>query len=510
MKYSSFDTVLGRIDQIVNITLSLPELIQKLTQLIDYLGGVNGSNYSTYIKENSITAPNSRENNLEQLRHEIQSAFRASSEYAVSQQVQIPHEMVNEWAHSICQATQSTLAIGSVISLLDGFLTRKKIDLELNQTRKLIREQSEEIKDILQEGFTVVHQDLERLNSHFHWGFGELIWRLDQQTEQTKDLIDILTNPLEIQVKELRERGIECYNYGWYPEALEFLHEAMNKSRIDYIVAHYLGNIYLYEYGNYEQALSFFSKAARFSQPKSSKHYVYALMSQGYAYYLRNDEGDIVKGIECLSLAMDRLPGHLEARYQYAVLCAAAKRYEEAVESISYILHADPFYMVKILAEPEFSPISEEITQLVNKQNIEYRRKFVSEFEQHKVNLDKIQNAAGYTIGSGYMQKPEQYTHASIRLEINNTSHSGPVQIAGRTEAVDHYLRQIEQLLILYENEELISSYLALNEIVNLPLPKQVTKTYKIKQVLMWGQMSVTGKTGKTTAHIWSIGGDAI
>ena len=528
MSEFSFDTILGRIDQLVNISINLPTLAKQISSFLKHIDEDKAASYEHLLKTSSIVNPPARQEIIQKLKSDMRSAFHTTAEFAVLQQDPFPHSLAPKWFAAVGQVTQSALAITTAVSLIDGYLTRGTIRKEAEKTREVIQHEAEETRQVLVTVFSIIHQDLERLDSRFHWGFEELAWRLDQQTQQTKDLIDILTRPLETQVRELRERGIECYNYGWYPEALSFLQEAMKKARIDYIVAQYLGNIYLYEKEEYNHAIDYFERAARYSRPKSPKHYVHALMSQAFSYYLRNQQQDLELAKSCLACAIDMLPGHLEARFEYAKVCALTGDIDECAEAIDYILHADPLYVVKILAEPDFSGVKQSVSDIINKHHANYRKAFAEEFEKHEQAISEIHR--GLTIE--VRPRPDCPPLGNFKdnkvlsLELADTVHSPGYFTARRVtsakdkrivtyrhpydedQLIQEYLQKIYKLASLYTEKNFLSSYFALKEIKEIPLPLRESGRLSVRFSGYWGGGVVTDN--QADFKYWTIGAEKI
>lgn len=266
-----------------------------------------------------------------------------------------------------------SFAVSSAISIVDGYLTRKALRKGFEHVVDTLDQGFSRVENKLESGFAGLVESLDtgfkQIDSKFSWGFGEILWRMDQQSEVNQQIRDLLLRPLDIQSRELRDRGIRSYNFGWFDEALKDLHEAMDKSRVDYVVAQYIGNIYLYK-KQYVKSIEYYGLAARYSEPYQNKaaNYVMALMYQGLAYYL-SDSGDHVNNcrcaVKCLKEAIKSSPDNLELYYQLAQYAVAGGDRESALDSLNYVVRQDPKYVLKILSEPDFSSIQQDIEQLL-------------------------------------------------------------------------------------------------------------------------------------------------
>ena len=293
------------------------------------------------------------------------------------------------------------LAISSAVTLVDGYLTRRTLRKGFSEvTRELVA-----IQDVLDSGFDGLQETMknglgevtqtlqggfDRLDARFSWGFSELIWRLDQQTELAVQARDILLRPLDVQARELRARGIRNYDNGWYPEALEDLLDAMKKSRVDFIVAHYIGLIYLINERNYDQAAHYFGLAARYSKPYHKPAYIAALMYKALTHYL-SDSGALAdrcaEAVSCVREAIAVAPEEMEFHYQLAQYLVLAEDREAAAEELEWVIRRDPAYLVKILAEADFEGLQPEIERVVLKFQEELSKSFVSLFSRVRAAL---------------------------------------------------------------------------------------------------------------------------
>ncbi len=207
----------------------------------------------------------------------------------------------------------------------------------------------------------------QRISAEFSWGLSELLWRADQQNETVAEIRDVLTRPLDIQSKELRARAIRSYDNGWMDEALADFRDAMQKSRVDYVVAHYLGNIYLRR-EDYDAAADWFGKSARWSRPEEPRHAAVALMHQALAYSLRqsgNDTDNCREAIACLDEALSLDPTNIEALFQRAQFLARIGDPDQAITSLEEVLDHDGRYLVRILMERDFQDMGKQIADHV-------------------------------------------------------------------------------------------------------------------------------------------------
>src|SRR5262249_37412102 len=75
---------------------------------------------------------------------------------------------------------------------------------------------------------------LSRIGSILEWGFNEISWQLQQQTEVLLDIDKTLKTPSETQANEYRRMADELQKRGVLDEAKEFYQKALSQNRLDY------------------------------------------------------------------------------------------------------------------------------------------------------------------------------------------------------------------------------------------------------------------------------------
>jgi len=211
------------------------------------------------------------------------------------------------------------LAVTTAVTMFDDYLERRIHQQGYEKLSGAMDRGLAGIRDTLGDGLHLLDRTIEngfqRLSAEFSWGLADLLWRADQQNQAVAEIRDLLTRPLDTQSKELRARAIRSYDNNWMDEALDDFLDAMKKSRVDYVIAHYLGNIYLRK-EDYRAASEWFAKSARWSRPEEPRHAAVALMHQALAVSLLGTGGE-AEGqpdpIACLDDALDLNPTNSEA-----------------------------------------------------------------------------------------------------------------------------------------------------------------------------------------------------
>ena len=94
----------------------------------------------------------------------------------------------------------------------------------------------ESIKDDIEKGITILEElnsSLASIGSVLEWGFGEIAWRQEQQTDILRGIDATLRTPGETRANELRLQAEELRHRGLYPESEELL---LNKIPLVYAV----------------------------------------------------------------------------------------------------------------------------------------------------------------------------------------------------------------------------------------------------------------------------------
>ncbi len=258
------------------------------------------------------------------------------------------------------------LTLNTHLSRLDKTVDKglKRLDRTLDRG---LAELSFTLGTGLQQLNRTIEAGFQHLSAEFSWGLSELLWRADQQNEMVAQIRDALIKPLENQSRELRERAIYSYDNGWMDEALADFLDAVEKSRIDYVVAHYLGNVYLRR-DEFNTAADWFSKSAKWSRPKEPRHAAVALMHQALAYMLRTtteDTDNCRQAIACLDEALALDPTNFEAAFQRAQYLARIGEHRQALLALEEVIDRDGRYLVRVLMESDFQNMGEQIADLV-------------------------------------------------------------------------------------------------------------------------------------------------
>lgn len=116
------------------------------------------------------------------------------------------------------------------------------------------------LTEFQERGFNQLSSDLSEVSSILEWGFEELSWRLEQQTEVLRNIDHTLRTPSETKANEWRIHAEELRRRGVLEEAEEFFLKALNEYRLDYRIYVGLAETYL-QINKFDKAKSFLEKS---------------------------------------------------------------------------------------------------------------------------------------------------------------------------------------------------------------------------------------------------------
>ncbi|CAN1209576.1 hypothetical protein TUMEXPCC7403_05090 [Tumidithrix helvetica PCC 7403] len=429
-------------DQSANLIERIPNLINEFNDFKNISQKWDQGAPQKLMNDNFSDRAISKQNYLSQSLHRTASYVQENGIPLANQQTQfrLPFNVLSGGIDPFC-----SLLLTTGVQLIDGYFTRKTIDSGFSK----VSSQLDTINLSIENISVTLEKGLNTLSMQFSWGISELIWRLEENNDFSKKIHETLNRPLETESRELKNRGITSYNRGWYDEALADLLEAEKKSRIDFIIDHYIGNIYLFseDHRDYKKAIEYYQKAAKYAEPESEYHSIVALIHQGLAHYLFAKDGNLEnfkQASTCLERAIiiakrnNLLSNIPEVLYHHAQYSALAGESKASLSLITNLLADNPIYILKIISEEDFLSLKSEIVLILESLQSEFKR-FVDEYlDRYKIFLEMIRRD-----NSGY------YDEFSIDL----------------------FLTDIHQVIELYLCGDFISLSLAKKKLVGIAVP---------------------------------------
>jgi len=239
-------------------------------------------------------------------------------------------------------------------------------------------------------GIDLIGQGIEGLQSTFEWGISEVVWQIEQNRQILRDILQILSAPLDTQALELRKRAEEAYANGWIDDALQDFLESEMKNRYDFSIHISLGMIYLFHKPDKKRALTYFEKAIKYAKPKSNYHTSYALLHKGL---IMRDIGKFDEAEKCTAEAIKLYPNFAEAYYQNAQYNAQLRNVEKTIHSLLAAVKHDKNYCLKADIDKMFDLIRPSVNQLFkNLRDANYKKskKILFQIEERIKNLTSI------------------------------------------------------------------------------------------------------------------------
>ena len=128
-------------------------------------------------------------------------------------------------------------------------------------------------------GFNKMNSEMGKIKAGFIHGFESINSNIDNWGNKLVDKLDIIEkivdNPILTKSRELYRMGFASAKKKFFPEAIEYLQEAISLNKTDYISYGLLGKIYLFGESNscnvidYKKALDTFENACKYILPET-------------------------------------------------------------------------------------------------------------------------------------------------------------------------------------------------------------------------------------------------
>ncbi|MBZ0108406.1 MAG: hypothetical protein K8F52_07030 [Candidatus Scalindua rubra] len=283
-------------------------------------------------------------------------------------------------------------------------------------------------EDAIQEtGYSIksIGRGMGGLKAAFEWGISDVVWLIEKDTEEMRDIMMRLYKVSDVQMDHLRGKADEAFAREDIESALERFAEMESLVKNDFSICIGLGMIYLFHKIDKEKALVYFDRAIKYARPYSAYYTSYALL---YKALIKRDFGLIKEAEKCAGVAIDLSPGLTEAMYQNAQYNALLNRPEKAIPLLKKAIKEDIVYCLKILREQDFKLISAEIAQLYEEIRNEKYEKVKETLEGERKNVSLLTNAVkgmeklGYNISQEFSVELLESGNNEIDILIQNNS----------------------------------------------------------------------------------------
>lgn len=236
---------------------------------------------------------------------------------------------------------------------------RKSVEIFATDMSELSRAQMENFKALN----STLSSGLSEIASCIEWGFGELSWQLQQQTDVLRSIDHTLKTPSETQANEWRMMAEELRRRGVLDESEEFYLKAFELNRLDYRLYVGLAETYL-QMNKFDNAKIFLEKSLPHAPKKEIdyKSYSYRLIGHIHAC-----EEDYNQAVAILHSSIELSPTYEDGHYDYAQYCAQIGNTEFCFSSLQRAILDKSLYWYLAQEERNFDSIREEVSYLLNK-----------------------------------------------------------------------------------------------------------------------------------------------
>ncbi|OGG69297.1 hypothetical protein A3F27_01385 [Candidatus Kaiserbacteria bacterium RIFCSPHIGHO2_12_FULL_53_13] len=175
----------------------------------------------------------------------------------------------------------------------------------------------ESIKDDIEKGITILEElnsSLASIGSVLEWGFGEIAWRQEQQTDILRGIDATLRTPGETRANELRLQAEELRHRGLYPESEELFLKAIDEYRLDYRMYVGLAETYL-RVNEFDKAHNFLERSLPHAPKRDIDYKSHSYRLIGHIHASRED---YEKAFQALVASITFSPEYAEGLYDFA------------------------------------------------------------------------------------------------------------------------------------------------------------------------------------------------
>ena len=200
------------------------------------------------------------------------------------------------------------------------------------------------------------------LKASFQWNISEVVWQIEQNVKEFKDMIKIIYAPLDPSFAEMRSLAQKAYENGRIADAVDNFLKLSQCCENDFSVFLSLGIISLFHEKDKEKALGYFNKAIEIVESQSDFYTSYALL---YKAFVLSNLDRVVEAEKFSRQAVVLSPDFTEAVYQTAQYNALLKNTDTAISLLKKIIRIDILYCLKITNEHDFNGIKLHITKVI-------------------------------------------------------------------------------------------------------------------------------------------------
>ena len=237
-------------------------------------------------------------------------------------------------------------------------------------------------------GFNKMNSEMGKIKAGFIHGFESINSNIDNWGNKLVDKLDIIEkivdNPILTKSRELYRMGFASAKKKFFPEAIEYLQEAISLNKTDYISYGLLGKIYLFGESNscnvidYKKALDTFENACKYILPETDNNtdicqiaaelyfyfgYVNYLLSFNYKKQKRNEL--LSKSIVAFKQSFTFSNEMYESLFLQSKVLYLLGDEDSFFSAMKELISIDRLYILKYLNDEDLIPIELKISNYI-------------------------------------------------------------------------------------------------------------------------------------------------
>jgi hypothetical protein len=235
---------------------------------------------------------------------------------------------------------------------------------EIADAAKTATDKLDELIYEQQKAFQDFSNELSGIASAIEWGFSELSWQIQQQTNVLREISHKMDIPSQIQATEWRRMAEELRVRGVYDKSLDFFLKALEANPLDYQIYIGLGRTYLC-LSQFEDAEKCFLNSLPHAPQKENfdyKSYSYRLVAR-----VKYCGMDTDSAISCAEQAVSLSPNYWKAYYDLAQYCAVKGDLSKSAYALRKAIEAEKLYFPMAENERDFAPVRNVLEDMRSK-----------------------------------------------------------------------------------------------------------------------------------------------
>ena len=314
--------------------------------------------------------------------------------------------------HYTCPSCENLKEIKTLQKKVDSY--NGSLEEQINNLSQVQLEGVAALKDSLSTG-------LSEIASAIEWGFGEISWELQQQTDILRSIDHTLKTPSETKANEWRLHAEELRRRGVLEESEEFFVKALSEYRLDYRIYVGLAETYL-QMGRFDDARTYLEKSLPHAPREKIDYKSYSYRLIGHIYACDEDNNKAVQALQC---SIELSPGYADAHYDYARYCALSGDTHQSLTSLKVAILDKPLYWYLARYEESFQPIIVEVSNLLDNMRGEAAREvngYVEELEHDLRNaepsIDKARQVMSRAGRNDSLESEKRYVDAQKEMKL--------------------------------------------------------------------------------------------